>query len=96
MLSLVAFVLVAGFVTALVVAFTGWTNEDCAPGAFACDAAAVLRVRVLLAASFVLGLVLGVVGTVRAARGRRAGWWIALAWPVWLVGLAVGEVASRR
>ncbi|GAA4884205.1 hypothetical protein [Actinomycetospora straminea] len=28
--------------------------------------------------------------------GRRAGWWTALAWPVWLVGLVVGEVASRR
>ncbi|WP_433782517.1 hypothetical protein ACQPX6_21845 [Actinomycetospora sp. CA-101289] len=92
--SLLVFGLLAGSVTYVLVVFTGWTNEECAPGAFACDAAAVLRVRVLLAAGFVLELALAVAALVRAVRGRPSVVWTALAWPAWLACVAVGQIAA--
>lgn len=90
--SLLVFGLLAGTVTYVLVVSTGWADGECAPGA--CDAAAVLRVRVLYAVGFALGLVLAVVGLVRVVRGRPGALWAALAWPSWLACVVAGQVAS--
>ncbi|GAA4780348.1 hypothetical protein GCM10023200_11990 [Actinomycetospora chlora] len=81
-LSLAAFLPAGGLVTYVLVVFTGWTDEDCAPGAFACDPAAVQGVRLAYGLAFALAVLLGVLGVLRHGRGGR--WCAAAAWPVWI------------